>query len=75
MVGLLKLTLGVAAALSLAFGTWEPLTSVLTLLAVAFGTIFLAWVVPMWLLGKSIELATRCWAGLHREKGLKHGAT
>lgn len=50
----LKATVVLAAGLSLAFGSWEPLVSVLAGLAAVVGVLILAWVVPMWLLGQLI---------------------
>lgn len=51
----LKAVVAFAALLSLVFGSWEPLGSVLAGLAAVVGVLFLAWVVPMWLLGQLIE--------------------
>lgn len=55
----LKAMVAFAALLSLVFGSWEPLVSVLTGLAAVVGVLFLAWVVPMWLLGQLIGRLTR----------------
>ena len=52
----LKAVVAFAAVLSLVFGSWEPLVSVLTGLAAVVGVLFFAWVVPMWLLGNLIGL-------------------
>ena len=68
VVGALEATVVIAAGLSLLFGDWEPLVSVLSILATTVGVLFVAWVVPMWLLGKAIG-----W--LARKRGLKDHAT
>jgi hypothetical protein len=68
---LLKVTVAFAAGLSLVFGIWEPLVSALTTLGGAVGLLFVAWVVPMWLLGKMIEQLARVANSLRREKSLK----
>lgn len=60
-----------AALLSLVFGSWEPLVSVLAGLVAVVGVLFLAWVVPMWLLRKVIDQLARVASSLRREKSLK----
>lgn len=68
VVGSLKVIVAIAAGLSLVCGDWEPLVSVLGGLAAVVGVLFVAWVVPMWLLGKAMG-----W--LARKRGLKDRAT
>lgn len=70
----LKAVVVFAALLSLVFSSWEPLVSVLAGLAAVVGVLFLAWVVPMWLLGKVVDQLARIATGLRREKSLKPGS-
>lgn len=64
----LKATVAFAALLSLVFGSWEPLVSVLAGLAAVVGVLFLAWVVPMWLLGRFVKLVAKSLAHFQRKK-------
>lgn len=64
----LKAVVAFAALLSLGFSSWEPLVSVLAGLAAVIGVLFLAWVVPMWLLGNVINRFARA---SELEKSLK----
>ena len=74
VVVLLKVAVGFAALMSLGYGTWEPLVSVLVGLATVVGILFAAWVVPMWLLGKTLEQLARLTTRLRRGKSLKPGS-
>lgn len=59
VVWALKATVVLAAGLSLLFGSWEPMVSVIAGLAAVVGVLFVAWVVPMWLLGTVINRFAR----------------
>lgn len=74
VVIVLKWAVASAAGLSLVFGDWNPLVPLLTVLGSVGGLLFVAWVVPMWLLGKLIEQCARVTANWQREKDLNHRA-
>lgn len=72
IVVLLKSGVVVAAGLSLVFGIWDPLVSLLSSLATIFGVLFVAWVVPMWLLGKVITVICRARQSAGSQNQLNH---
>ncbi len=74
VVGSLEVTVAFAVGVGLIFGIWDPLVSVLTIFGTAIGVLFVAWVMPMWLLGKLIERFARVTAHWRREKDLNHRA-
>ena len=72
LVRMLKATILFALGLSLLFGDWDPLFSLLAKLATFFSVLFVAWVVPMWLLGKVITAICRSRQSAGSQNQLNH---